>query len=435
MIFGGPFGSSKEVVAVDAFIYGGLRIPFAKSFTRYRGISTEDLMLASLKPLVQRFNLQGQILGDVALGAVIKSSLDWNLSRECALKSGLHPFTPGYDVTRACGTSLETTNHLALKIKAGQIAMGIAGGVDTNSDVPVLLSRETREKLLDLRDARGVFSRIGRALRLNPADFKPIFPGVLEPQTKLSMGEHTELMVKEWKISRQEQDELAYQSHQNGEKAYADRFYDDLVVPYQGLKKDPILRGDTSVEKLAKLKPAFDKSSAGTLTAGNSSPLSDGSACVFIGNAESGQKLGLTPQARFIDCEAAAVDFVHGDGLLMAPTIAVSRLIARNKMKLQDFAIYEIHEAFTGQVLCTLKAWETEAYCQKYLGRSALGAIPREKMNIKGGSVALGHPFAATGARIVASLSKMLARRKGERGLISICTAGGMGIAAILEGC
>lgn len=418
----------------DALIFGGLRTPFVKSFTHYRGIATEDLMLASFKPLVERFNLHGQILGDVAFGAVIKSSLDWNLSRECVLKSGLHPFTPGYDVTRACGTSLETTNHLAMKIKTGQITIGVAGGVDTNSDVPVLLSRRLREKLLDLREAKSLFSRMGKALRISPTDFKPIFPGVMEPQTKLSMGEHTELMVKQWGITRKEQDELALRSHENGEKAYTERFYDDLVVPYHGLKKDPLLRGDTSVEKLGKLKPAFDRSAAGTLTAGNSSPLSDGSATVLIGNSEAGSRLGLQAQARFVDCEVAAVDFVHGDGLLMAPTIAVSRLIERNNMKLQDFDFYEIHEAFTGQVLCTLKAWQTESYCQKYMGRSALGSFPLEKMNVKGGSVALGHPFAATGARIVATLSKTLAGKKGARGLISICTAGGMGVAAILEG-
>lgn len=417
-----------------AYILGGLRIPFAKSFAAYRGISTQEMMLGTLKPLVERYNLKNQILGDVVLGAVIKSSFDWNLARECALKSGLHPFTPGYDITRACGTSLEGTNHLALKIGAGQISIGIAGGVDTNSDVPVMFSTKFREKMLDVREARSIGQRLAGLARFRPSDFKPHFPGVTEPQTKLSMGEHTELMVKQWGIGRREQDELALQSHMNGSRALNEGFFKDLIVPFHGIDKDTSLRADTSLEKLGKLKPSFDRSSAGTLTAGNSSPLSDGSAAVIVGSEAAAQKFSLKPLTRFVDCEAAAVDFVHGDGLLMAPTVAVGRMLERNKMKLQDFDYYEIHEAFTGQVLCTLKAWETDSYCEKYLGRKALGSIDRAKLNVKGSSVAIGHPFAATGARIVHTLSMILSGRKGARGLISICTAGGMGVAAILEG-
>lgn len=418
----------------DAFILGSQRIPFTKSFTNYRNVTTEQLMLASLKPLVARYALQNIRLGEVALGGVIKSSLDWNLARECALKSGLHPFTPGYDVVRACGTSLETANHMFLKIRAGQIDSGIAAGMDTNSDVPILFSRKFQKKILNLRDAKGVGAQLAAIASFRPGDFKPIFPGVMEPQTKLSMGQHTELMVKEWKISREEQDALALKSHKTAAAAQAEGFFKDLITPFEGLEQDSLVRGDTSLEKLAKLKPAFDKTGSGTLTAGNSSALSDGSAAVLMGNEDFAKARGLTPLAKFIDCEAAAVDFVNGDGLLMAPTIAVQRLIARNNMKLQDFDVYEIHEAFAGQVLCTLKAWETESYCQKYMGVSALGSIDQSKMNIKGGSVAVGHPFGATGARIVGSLAKILSGQKGKRGLISICTAGGMGVAAILEG-
>lgn len=418
----------------DAYILGSQRVPFTKSFTHYHNVTTEELMLASLKSLVARYALQNVRLGEVALGAVIKSSFDWNLARECALKSGLHPFTPGYDVTRACGTSLETANHMFLKIRAGQIDSGIAAGVDTNSDFPVLFSRRFQKKVLALRDAKSMGQRLSALASFGPSDFKPLFPGVMEPQTKLSMGQHTELMVKEWKISREEQDALALKSHKTAAAAQAEGFFRDLVTPFQGLEQDSLVRGDTSIEKLAKLKPAFDKSGAGTLTAGNSSALSDGSAAVLMGNEDFAKSRDLKPLVKFIDCESAAVDFVHGDGLLMAPTVAVQRLIARNGMKLQDFDIYEIHEAFAGQVLCTLKAWETESYCQKYMGVSALGSIDQNKMNIKGGSVAVGHPFAATGARILGGLSKMLAGQPGRRGLISICTAGGMGVAAILEG-
>lgn len=418
----------------DAYILGSQRVPFTKSFTHYKDVTTEDLMLASLKSLVARYALQDVQLGEVALGAVIKSSFDWNLARECALKCGIHPYTPGYDLTRACGTSLEAANHMALKIKAGQINSGIAAGVDTNSDFPILFSRRFQKKILALRDARSTGARLAAALSFRPGDLKPMFPGVMEPQTKLSMGEHTELMVKEWKIGRKEQDELSLISHQNAAKAYKEGFYTDLLTPFKGLDADALVRGDTNLEKLGKLKPAFDKSAAGTLTAGNSSALSDGSAAVLMGNEAFAQQRSLKPLAKFVDCEAAAVDFVHGDGLLMAPTVAVQRLIKRNGMKLQDFDIYEIHEAFAGQVLCTLKAWETEAYCQKYMGVPALGSIDRNKMNLKGGSVAVGHPFAATGARIVGALAKMLSGQKGKRGLISICTAGGMGVAAILEG-
>lgn len=420
---------------MQALILGSQRIPFTKSFTHYKDVSTQELMLASLKALVARYALQDVELGEVALGAVIKSSFDWNLARECTLKSGLHPFTPAYDVQRACGTSLETANHLALKIKAGQIRSGIAAGVDTNSDFPILFTPQFRTKVLALRDAKSTGARLAALLKFGPRDFKPLFPGVMEPQTRLSMGDHTELMVKEWGITRQEQDELAMRSHVNAARAYSEGFFNDLVTPFDGLEKDSFVRGDTTMEKLAKLKPAFDKKSGkGTLTAGNSTGLSDGSAAVLLGSESFAAERGLKPLAKFVDAEAAAVDFVHGDGLLMAPTIAVQRMLKRNQMKLQDFDFYEIHEAFAGQVLCTLKAWQDETYCQRYMQSPALGAIDLKKLNVNGSSLALGHPFAATGARIVGTLAKMLSGKKGARGLISICTAGGMGVTAILEG-
>jgi acetyl-CoA C-acetyltransferase len=418
-------------------ILGGVRTPFVKSFTHYQKIGNQEMLTSCLKILVDRYNLKNQILGDVALGALITHAADWNLAREAVLGSGLHPETPGYNVQRACGTGLETTWHIALKIAAGQMEVGIAGGSDTNSDVPVSFRREFAWKLIEAQSAKSLADRLKVFARLRPADLKPQILGVREPRTGLSMGEHCEQMVKEWQISRTAQDQLAFESHQKAANAYASGFYEDLLIDFRGLKKDPLVRPDTTPEKLKKLSPAFDKSGQGTLTAGNSTPLTDGASVVLLSSVEYAQKKNLPVLAHFIDAEVAAVDFVgmaeKPEGLLMAPAKAVGRLLSRNQIKLQDFDFYEIHEAFAGQVLCTLKAWESDSYCQEKLGRSALGSIDRSKLNVKGGSLALGHPFAATGARIVASLAKTLSQNKKGRGLISICTAGGMGVAAIVE--
>ncbi len=417
-----------------AYIAGSARTPFVKSLTTYVDVSTQDLMIAALNMLVAKMLLAGKVIGDVGLGAVINSSLNWNLARECVLGTSLDPHTPGYTLQRACGTSLETSLQIALKISNFQLETGIAGGVDTNSDLPIMIQKSLARKLMELNNAENIMEKMKVLASLRPADLKPIYPSVVEPRTGLSMGEHCEKMVKEWKISRAEQDALALISHQNGNKAYEEGFYDDLVYEFKGLKRDGTLRGDTSLEKLAKLKASFDTSEFGTLTAGNSSPLTDGAAAVLLVSEEAAKANNYPLLARFVDAQVAAVDFVHGAGLLMAPTIAVSELLKRHGLTLQDFDIYEIHEAFAGQVLCTLKAWESDDYCKRVLKRDApLGAIDRSKMNLKGGSVALGHPFAATGARIVGSLAKMLHQRGKGRGLISICTAGGMGVAAILE--
>lgn len=415
-------------------IIGGLRIPFVRSFTTYMRTTNQEMLTTVLDAMVKKYHLQNKLLGDVAFGGVMNSSSDWNLSREVVLGTELNPHTPAYNVQRACGTGLETTWQIALKIAAGQIEVGIAGGTDTNSDLPVGLKRSTIWKIMDLRAAKSTLQKLTGLLKFNFSDLKPAFPAVVEPRTGLSMGEHTEKMVKEWKISRQAQDELAYQSHQSAAKAYEEGFYNDLVIPFKGIQKDAFVRKDTSLEKLAKLKPAFDSSPKGSLTAGNSTPLTDGAAAVLLASEDYAQKNNLPVLAYFIDAQASAVDYVHGEGLLMAPTKAVAELLKRNNLQLQDFDFYEIHEAFSGQVLCTLKAWESEDYCKNKLGLSqTLGSIDRSKMNIKGGSVALGHPFGATGARIVASLSKMLSQKNSGRGLISICTAGGMGVAAIIE--
>jgi acetyl-CoA C-acetyltransferase len=420
--------------AREVYVIGSARIPFAKSMTAYRKVSAKEMLSAPLSELRARFGLADAPLGDVALGAVMNSASNWNLAREAALEAGLHPWTPAYNVQRACGTGLETTWQIANKIALGDIEDGIGGGYDTNSVAPIEVSNKLRDILLSANAARSLGERLSIFAKLKIADLAPLVPTNGEPRTKMSMGQHCELMAKEWAIPREEQDALALRSHQTAAKAWADGFYTDLVMQFRGQDKDLLVRGDTTMEKLAKLKPAFDKVN-GTLTAGNSSPLTDGSSAVLLASADQASKRSWKPLARFVDAESSAIDFVKGDGLLMAPTLAVGRLLKRNNLKLQDFDYYEIHEAFAAQVLCTLKAWDDEAYCQKYLGSSKLGTIDRSKMNIVGGSVALGHPFGATGGRIVGTLAKLLSQHKGGkgRGLISICTAGGMGVAAILE--
>ncbi len=415
-------------------ILGGNRIPFVKSFREYSRTTNQELLTAAIHGLVKKFDLTGKRLGEVALGAVIKSSLDWNLSREVVLGSELDAATPAFNLQRACATSLDNVNLIALKIAAGQIDSGIAGGSDTNSDLPVMARRQTAWKLVDLNNAKSFLERLAKLLKFGLGDLKPVFPGIIEPRTGLSMGQHTERMVQKWNIRRDEQDQLAFESHTKAAQAYTDGFFMDLITEFKGVKRDTIVRPDTTREKLGTLRPAFDKTQKGTLTAGNSTIFTDGASAVLLGSEDFARENNLQVQAYFVDSESAAVDHVHGAGLLMAPTIAVARLLARNQLKLQDFDFYEIHEAFAGQVLCTLKAWESDDYCKNELGLSkALGPIDRSKMNIKGGSVAIGHPFAATGARIIASLAKMLYGKGKGRGLVSICTAGGMGVAAILE--
>jgi acetyl-CoA C-acetyltransferase len=415
-------------------IINGSRTPFVKSMQNYQGASNQDLLSSALNHLVGKCHLEGKLLGDVIAGTVMNHPFDWNLSREVVLGSKLDPSTPGLNIQRACGTGLEAANLIALKIAAGQIDAGIAGGSDTNSDIPLIGQRKLTHFLIKLQNAKSLPDKIKHLASFHPSLLKPQVPAVREPRTGLSMGDHCELMVKEWKISREEQDELAYHSHLNAAKAYEEGFHDDLVTEFKGVTKDTITRGDTTKEKLARIKPAFDKSSSGTLTAGNSTPLTDGASAVLLASEEWAKSNNLEAMAYFVDAEVAAVDFVQGAGLLMAPTVAVSRMLARNNLTLQDFDFYEIHEAFAGQVLCTLKAWEDADYCKKVLGLDqAMGAIDRSKMNVKGGSLALGHPFAATGGRIIATAAKILKQKGQGRTLISICTAGGMGVAAIIE--
>ncbi len=415
-------------------ILGSLRVPFVKSFKEYARTTNQEMLTATLQGLVRKYNLEGKLLGDVSFGAVMHPSTEWNFSREVVLGTTLHPNTPAFNIQRACGTSLEAINLLALKIATGQIDSGIGGGSDTNSDLPIMVQRKLAWKLIDLNAAKGFGERLSRTLRIGLSDLKPAYPAVVEPRTGMSMGQHTEKMVKEWKISQLEQDQLSYESHRKATQAYKEGFYDDLLVPFKGVKKDTIVRDNTTLEQLAKLKPVFDRSANGTLTAGNSTLLTDGAGAVFLSSENYAAENHLAIQAYFADCEAAAVDFVHGAGLLIAPTLAVARLLQRNQLTLQDFDYYEIHEAFAGQVLCTLKAWESGDYCKKELGLDRpLGSIDQSKMNVKGGSVALGHPFGATGARVVGAMAKLLNQKGKGRGLVSVCTAGGMGVAAIIE--
>ena len=417
-------------------VIGGVRIPFCRNNTAYADVGNFGMSVKVLGALVERFGLHGVELGEVAMGAVIKHASDWNLAREAVLSSGLAPTTPGITTARACGTSLDNTINVANKIAVGQIEAGVAGGSDTTSDVPIVYGTRLRKRLLAMNRAKTPLDKLKVALHgFSFSELKPSFPGVAEPRTGKSMGDHCEQMAKEWRITREAQDQLAVDSHHKLAAAYADGFFDDLIVPFRGLKRDGFLRPDSTMEKLASLKPAFDKTSGhGTLTAGNSTGLSDGAAAVLLASDEWAAQRGLKIQAYLRDAEVAAVDFVHGEGLLMAPTVAVPRMLARQGLTLQDFDYYEIHEAFAAQVLCTLRALESADYCKNRLGLDApLGAIDPAKLNMHGSSLAVGHPFAATGARIVATLARMLELKGSGRGLISICTAGGMGVTAILE--
>ena len=417
-------------------IIGGNRIPFMRSNTAYSNASNMDMLSATLQGLVERFGLEGQRLGEVAAGAVMKHSRDFNLAREATLNSGLALETPAYDIQQACGTGLEAAILVANKIALGQIDVGIAAGTDTASDAPIALNEKYRRMILDLNKAKSTGERLKILLRFRPSFMLPSLPANAEPRTGLSMGQHCELMVKQWGISREDQDQLTWNSHQNLLAAYNEGFFDNLLSPFNGVERDGIMR-DTPLEKLAKLKPAFDREN-GTLTAANSTTLTDGAASVLLASEDWAAEHNLPVMAYLSFSEVAAVDFYSqgedSEGLLMAPAYAVPRMLKRADLSLQDFDFYELHEAFAAQALCTMKAWEDEDFCKNKLGLDgALGSIDRAKLNIKGSSVATGHPFAATGPRIIATLAKLLEQKGQGRGLISICAAGGQGVTAILE--
>ncbi|UXY52371.1 MULTISPECIES: acetyl-CoA C-acetyltransferase [Pseudomonas] len=416
-------------------IVGGNRIPFARSNTVYATATNQQMLTSALEGLVERYNLHGERIGEFVAGAVLKHSRDFNLARECVLGSRLAPETSAYDIQQACGTGLEAAILVANKIALGQIDSGIAGGVDTTSDAPIGVHEELRKILLEANRGKTTGDKIKSLLKVRPRHLAPHIPRNGEPRTGLSMGESCELMAQTWSIPRDEQDALAVASHQKLAAAYAEGWQNDLLTPFLGLTRDQNLRADINPEKLATLKPVFEKGPRGTLTAANSTPLTDGASVVLLASEEWARARGLPILAYFKDGEAAAVDFVSGkEGLLMAPVYAVPRLLARNGLTLQDFDYYEIHEAFAAQVLCTLKAWEDADYCKTRLGLDQpLGSIDRSKMNVKGSSLAAGHPFAATGGRIVANLAKLLSVAEKGRGLISICAAGGQGVTAILE--
>jgi acetyl-CoA C-acetyltransferase len=421
-------------------VLGGNRIPFARSNTVYASASNQEMLTAALDGLVARFGLEGERLGEVVAGAVLKHSRDFNLAREAVLGSRLSPETPATDIQQACGTGLQAAIQVANKIALGQIEVGIAGGTDTTSDAPVAISDRLRKKLMKVNAARDTRGRLAALGAIRPGDIGLEIPQNGEPRTGLSMGDHAALTALEWQVGREEQDELAAASHQHLAAAYDAGFLDDMVTPFRGVERDNNLRPDSSVEKLGKLKPVFGKGEAATMTAGNSTPLTDGASTVLLASEEWAEERGLPVLAYLTAYETAAVDYVHGgEGLLMAPAYAVARMLQREGLSLQDFDFYEIHEAFASQVLSTLKAWEDPVFCKERLGLDApLGSIDRSKLNVKGSSLAAGHPFAATGGRIVNVLAKLLAEKaeadgSGGRGLISICAAGGQGVVAILE--
>jgi acetyl-CoA C-acetyltransferase len=416
-------------------IIGGVRIPFVRGNGAYSRVGNQEMLTAALRGVVDRYGLKGQRLGDVAAGAVMKHSSQWNLTRECVLGSGLAAETPGLDLQRACGTSLEAAILVGNKIALGQIDCAIAAGVDTVSDPPVVYPRSFQQLLLRSYRGKSLSERVAPWFGWRPKDLRPVLPGIAEPRTGLSMGESTELMVKTWGITRAEQDQLALESHQKAAAAYAAGFYKELVRDYLGVAEDNNIRRDAALEKLAKLKPVFDTSGTGTLTAGNSTPMTDGASAVLLASESWARERNLPILAYLSYGAVAAVDYIDKkEGLLMAPAYAVPRMLSDARLALQDFDFYEIHEAFAGQVLCTLEAWADPVFCRDKLGLpDVLGRIDRSKLNVKGGSLAIGHPFAATGTRIVATLAKILDEHHAKRGLISICTAGGMGVTAILE--
>jgi acetyl-CoA C-acetyltransferase len=432
-----PAAAPQTPAVRKAVVIGGNRIPFARSGGAYAHSSNKDMLIAALDGLVARFGLQGERIGEVAAGAVLKHSRDFNLTREAVLGSSLSAHTPAYDLQQACATGLETVVGLSNKIKLGQIESGIAGGVDSASDAPIVVSEGLRRVLLDLSRARTAKQKLAAVSRLRPKDLAPNAPTTGEPRTGLSMGEHQALTTAAWEITREAQDELAYRSHANLAAAYERGFFSDLMTPYRGLTRDANLRADTSLEKLAKLKPVFGTGleAPASMTAGNSTPLTDGAAVVLLGSEDYARANNLPMLANVVDAEAAAVDFVHGEeGLLMAPVYAMPRLLQRNGLNFDDFDFFEIHEAFASTVLSSIAAWESEDFCRSRLGLDgALGKIDRSKLNVNGSSLAAGHPFAATGGRIVASLAKSLAEKGSGRGLISVCAAGGQGVIAILE--
>lgn len=422
--------TTRRVVVV-----GGNRIPFARSNSVYSTASNQEMLTAALDGLVERFGLEGERIGEFVAGAVLKHSRDFNLARETVLGSKLSPESPATDIQQACGTGLQAAIYVANKIALGQIDAGIAGGSDTTSDAPIAISEKLRKKLIKLNNAKTTKDRLAILASIRPGDIGLAIPSNGEPRTGLSMGEHQALTALEWQITREAQDELAALSHQNLGKAYEEGWQDDLITPFRGVERDNNLRPDSSVEKLAKLKPVFGKGEAATMTAGNSTPLTDGASVVLLASEDWAKERGLPILAYFTAYETAAVDYLHGgEGLLMAPAYAMARMLEREGYSLQDFDFYEIHEAFASQVLSTLKAWEDPVFCKERLGLDKpLGSIDRSKLNVKGSSLGAGHPFAATGARIVANAAKLLAEKGSGKAVISVCAAGGQGVTAILE--
>lgn len=426
---------SKQAASVRRVaIIGGNRIPFARSNGPYFSASNSDMFTAALNGLVERFNLQGQRLGEVVAGAVLKHSRDFNMTRECVLNTALAPETPAYDIQQACGTGLQAAFLVANKIALGQIDVGVAGGVDTTSDAPIAFGDGLRKVFLELNIAKTAKDRFKALSKINVKDLLDA-PKNGEPRTGLSMGDHQAITALEWGITREAQDELAATSHQKMAAAYERGFFNDLITPFMGLERDNNLRPDSSVEKLAKLKPVFGKGENATMTAGNSTPLTDGASVVLLASEEWAKENGHEVLAYLTFSETAAVDFVgKKEGLLMAPAYAVPRMLERAGLTLQDFDFYEIHEAFASQVLSTLKAWEDATFCKERLGLDKpLGSIDRSKLNVNGSSLAAGHPFAATGGRIIATAAKLLNEKGSGRALVSICAAGGQGVVAIIE--
>jgi acetyl-CoA C-acetyltransferase len=369
-------------------------------------------------------------------GAVIPNLRYANLAREVWLEAELDPHVPTFTTIMQCSTSMLGVFEAAGMLRRSRAALALVGGVESMSRVQIGLGQNLSDWLRRVGQARNLTQRIGILRKLRPSDIRLFIPQVKNRVTGRSMGEHTEDMAKTWNVGRREQDELALQSHQRAIAAQDRGFFLDLITPVDGVAQDHFPRRDTSREKLARLKPAFDRTSGrGTLTAGNSSPLTDGAAAIWVATEEGLSRLpGATPRVRLVDFEMAAID-IFNEGLLMAPVTAIPRLLARHGLKFEDVALWEIHEAFSAQVLCHLKGLEDENFIREKAGvEHTFGSFPRDRMNPNGGSVPLGHPFGATGARILSQAVKELAALpQGSRAIVSICADGGLGTVALLE--
>jgi acetyl-CoA acetyltransferase family protein len=415
----------SEYTKTRVAVIGGTRTPFAKAGTAFKRHSALDLAVHAVNGLMEKQELDPQAVDELVFGILLVDPRIPHLAREVVLASRLPAKVRALTITDNCITSLSGAALIADSILAGRAEVGIAGGVESLSNMPLLFNRRASRIFLDGASAKSLSQKMKLYLKLRPRDLTPKLPGIREPSTGLSMGEHCELMVKEWQIPRREQDQIAYRSHMNAHAATQDGRLRAEIHPLDGVDHDLLVRPATSIERLAKLAPVFDLSPAGTITAGNSSPLTDGATSVLLMSEARARREGRQPLAFIKAFEIASID--PEDGLLMGPGLAVPRVLRKAGLRLSDIDIVEMHEAFGGQIACNLRAW------QQGWKEPAIGTVDLDKLNPLGSSIAVGHPFGATGARIITTLANEMKRRDARYGLISICGAGATAGAMILE--